>query len=75
MQLQMERGIFLVLMIPCERNCSNQRDGCCCLEGITCVTNPRDRTEKGCLYFVPAGKGKEDSQFPGCPQSKAYPAT
>jgi len=43
-----------MLMIPCDRNCQNQQDGYCCLEGITSVTNPHEITEKGCLYYVRA---------------------
>lgn len=39
-------------MIPCDRECTNQSDGYCCLEGI--ISPPKDAvtTEAGCLYFA-----------------------
>lgn len=39
-------------MIPCDRECTNQREGYCFLENI--VSPPEDAVamEAGCLYFV-----------------------
>ena len=39
-------------MIPCDRECTNQQEGYCTMEGITYLPEDALVTEAGCLYFV-----------------------
>lgn len=51
-----------MLMIPCNRNCQNQKEGYCCLEGITSVTETGMMRFEGCLYFQEKGKTESERQ-------------
>ena len=48
-------------LICCSKNCRHQRDGYCCLSGMTALTASK---EDGCLYYSGPLEGELPSRGP-----------